>query len=289
MKILIYMVGMLLFWGCDSEPEAPPEPSASDCSMRGSECADGFTCVMGEGGGYSCLLSSEVGGAEPGGDEPSAGMGYEINGVQFRMRGIPAGDGVASFLMAETEVTQELYEAVMGSNPSDFTGDDQRPVETVSWEDAIVFCNTLSGLLGLTPVYQGTDNDATMNENANGFRLPFESEWEWAARGGQNFTYAGSDNLDDVGWYDGNSGDTTHPVGRKQANGYGLFDLSGNVWEWTNDDYDNPGVYRSGAGGRVLRGGSWYYYAGDCELSDRGRSSPGSRNGILGLRLSRSL
>ena len=147
------------------------------------------------------------------------------------MREIPAGNGVASFLMAETEVTQELYEAVMGSNPSYFTGDDQRPVETVSWQDAIVFCNTLSGLLGLTPVYQGTDNDATMNENANGFRLPFEGEWEWVARGGQNFTYAGSDDLDNLGWYDGNSGDTTHPVGQKQANGYGLFDLTGNVWE----------------------------------------------------------
>jgi formylglycine-generating enzyme required for sulfatase activity len=204
------------------------------------------------------------------------------------MREIPAGDGVASFLMAETEVTQELYEAVMGSNPSDFTGDDQRPVEKVSWEDAIVFCNTLSGLLGLTPVYQGTDNNATMNESANGFRLPFESEWEWAARGGQNFTYAGSDNLDDVGWYDGNSGGMTHPVGQKQANGYGLFDLSGNVWEWTNDDYDNPGVYRSGAGGRVIRGGGWRYGADYCELSRRHWYSPDYRVS-LGLRFSRSL
>ncbi len=205
------------------------------------------------------------------------------------MREIPAGDGVASFLMAETEVTQELYEAVMGRNPSNFTGDDQRPVEKVSWEDALVFCNTLSGLFGLTPVYQGTDNDATMNENANGFRLPFESEWEWAARGGQNFTYAGSDNLDDVGWYNGNSGSTTHPVGQKQANGYELFDLSGNVWEWTNDDYDTPGEYRPGAGRRVIRGGGWDFSALSCRVAIRGRSAPDNRSLSLGLRLSRSV
>ena len=214
---------------------------------------------------------------------------YEANGVQFRMREIPAGGGVASFLMAETEVTQELYEAVMGSNPSQFTGDDQRPVEQVSWEDAIVFCNTLSGLLGLTPVYQGTDNDATMDESGNGFRLPFESEWEWAARGGQNFTYAGSENLDDVGWYDDNSGGTTHPVGQKKANGYGLFDLSGNIFEWCNDDYENPGHYRPGAGQRVRRGGGWDFSARFCHVAFRFRSAPFSRSYILGLRLSRSL
>ena len=111
MKILIYMVGMLLFFGCD--------PSGGDPS------------------GFAPLPMAPL---------PMA-VDYEASGVQFRMREIPAGDGVASFLMAETEVTQELYEAVMGSNPSYFTGDDQRPVERVSWEDAIVFCNTLSGLL----------------------------------------------------------------------------------------------------------------------------------------------
>ena len=225
----------------------------------------------------------------PDGVIPSDGSGiYEVYGVEFRMGEIPAGDGVASFLMGETEVTQELYEAVMGECPSDFTGD-QRPVENVSWEDAIVFCNTLSRLLGLTPVYQGTDNNATMDESANGFRLPFENEWEWAARGGQNFTYAGSDNLDDVGWYTGNSGDTTHPVGQKQANGYGLFDLSGNVKEWTNDDYYNPGEYRPGAVRRPFRGGSWIISAAYCSVSYRINSSPGGRNNTLGFRFARSI
>ena len=204
------------------------------------------------------------------------------------MRKIPAGTGVASFLMAETEVTQELYEAVMGRNPSNFKGS-QRPVEKVSWEDAIVFCNNLSALLGLTPVYQGTDNNAKMDKSANGFRLPFENEWEWAARGGQNFTYAGSDDLDEVGWCRGNSGGMTHPVGQKQANGYGLFDLSGNVSEWTNDDYDNPGSYRPRVGQRVIRGGCWGDGAGLCLVAYRYGYSPGNRFSYLGLRLSRSV
>jgi len=205
------------------------------------------------------------------------------------MREIPAGDGVASFLMAETEVPQELYHVVMGSNPSMFTGNDQRPVDRVSWEDAIVFCNTLSGLLGLTPVYQGTDNNATMNENANGFRLPFESEWEWAARGGQNFTYAGSDNLDDVGWCDASTLNSTHPVAQKQANGYGLFDLTGNVWEWTNDDDHNPGSYIPGADYRAHRGGGWNNRADYCTVSGRRNYSADDRSYDLGFRFARSV
>ena len=225
----------------------------------------------------------------PSGGYPTQAVDYEVNGVQFRMREIPAGDEVSSFFIAETEVTQELYQAVMGNNPSEFTGNDQRPVETVSWEDAIVFCNTLSGFLGLTPVYQETDNEVTMDETANGIRLPFESEWKRAARGGQNFRYAGSDNLDDVGWYRGNSGDTTHPVGQKQANGYGLFDLFGNVWELTNDDYGNLGrPFRLGSSQRVVRGGGWYYSTDYCHFEGRCWYAPDYRNNNLGVRLSRS-
>ena len=175
-----------------------------------------------------------------------------------------------------------------GKSPSEFKGDNL-PVETVSWEDGVAFCNALSKKIGLNPAYRGTDNDCQLIEGANGFRLPFEAEWEWAAKGGQRFKYAGSDNLDEVGWYRGNSGRKTHSVGQLKANGYGLYDMSGNVWEWCADDYSNPGQHRPGASRRAYRGGSWDLLAGNCEVSFRYYGSPDLRNFYLGLRLSRSL
>ena len=141
----------------------------------------------------------------------------------------------------------------------------------------------------MTPAYEGSDNNARFNEGANGFRLPFEAEWEFAARGGQSFKYAGSDNLDEVGWYRVNSGRSTHDVAQLKPNGYGLYDMSGNVWEWCVDDYRNLGQYRPGAGWRVYRGGSWSVSAGSCTMAFRGNNPPGGRNNSLGLRLSRSV
>ena len=195
--------------------------------------------------------------------------------------------------MLNTEVTQLLYTSIMGSNPSEFKGDN-KPVEMVSWFDAIYFCNKLSEKFGLTPVYEvdGKTNvstwkytphqgkrlvgEITMNSTANGFRLPTEEEWEYAAKGGQSYRYSGSDNLDEVAWYSHNSGYRTHPVGQKKSNGYGLYDMSGNVMEWCQNWYDlyssasqsNP-LGRASARGHVLRGGSWRDDSRDCRVSSR--------------------
>ena len=182
--------------------------------------------------------------------------------------------------MGVTEVTQVQYASVMGENPSRFKGADL-PVECVSWYDAIYFCNKLSLAAGVAPVYavdgetdvakwnytphrgQRIGGSISQDEGAVGFRLPAEAEWELAARGGQNFRYAGGDDLDEVGWYLSNSGGKTHPVAQKKANGYGLYDMSGNVWEWCWNPYGND--LRQ----RYYRGGSWYYGSNYSSMDNR--------------------
>lgn len=216
----------------------------------------------------------------------------KLNSIRSRMVSIP-GKG---YLMQNTEVTHKLYTSVMGSNPSYYKGDNN-PVENVSWYDAIYFCNKLSEKLGLTPVYavDGKTNVATWNYTphngdsirgkvtqntiANGFRLPTVEEWQYAAKGGQNYTYSGSDNLDEVGWYSENSGNRTHPVAQKKANGYGLYDMSGNVteWCWDVDSYYDFCRYDCGGG--------FSSSDNDCEVS--GRSNGGAKYyfGTLGFRI----
>ena len=177
---------------------------------------------------------------------------------------------VSDFMIGETPVTQELWQAVMGSNPSDFTGDMQRPVECVSWDDCQAFIRKLNQLTG------------------QNFRLPSEAEWEYAARGGnrsKGCKYAGSNDVDTVAWYNGNSNRTTHPVKTKQPNELGIYDMSGNVWEWCQDkwcdDYNSP----RDSGYRVLRGGSWSRNARFVRVSYRNLISPGNRYNADGLRL----
>ena len=183
------------------------------------------------------------------------------------------------YYMGMYEVPQALWEAVMGSNPSEYKGDNL-PVEMVSWNDCQEFISKLNSLTGRK------------------FRLPTEAEWEYAARGGKRsrgYQYSGNSNISDVAWYDGNSGSKPHPVGTKQANELGIYDMSGNVYEWCSDWYGsyssssqtNPTGADSGSG-RVVRGGSWYDFAWGCRLSYRGSITPFYRGNDLGLRLALS-
>jgi len=215
---------------------------------------------------------------------------------------------VSSFRMSQHEITGDQYAAVMGvTDPSYFVSVSNNPVEQVSWYDAVEFCNKLSTLDLLTPVYTitgrtlATDDPitsatVTANWSANGYRLPTEAEWQFAARGGNNsnnYTYAGSDTINDVAWYTSNSGSTTNPVGGQAANELGLYDMSGNVWEWNWDWYDfyyptEPQTdYRGAASGsyRVLRGGSWRSSASSCTEADhRNNFSPDYRHDHIGFR-----
>lgn len=184
---------------------------------------------------------------------------------------------LSDYYIGETEVTQELWQAVMGNNPSLLKGNLQRPVEQVSWNDCQEFIKKLNQLTGKT------------------FRLPTEAEWEYAARGGnksRGYKYAGSNTLDDVAWYDGRSFGTTYPVKQKQANELGLYDMSGNVWEWCQDWYgdylSSPQTNPAGPSDgdcRVLRGGSWHSLTWYCRVSIRLNFTPTNRCSNLGFRL----
>ena len=197
---------------------------------------------------------------------------------------------LSGYSIGETEVTQELWQAVMGYNPSDFTDDPQRPVDYVSWDDCQLFISKLNEMTGMA------------------FRLPTEAEWEFAARGGnrsKGYKYAGSDNVDDVAWYEVNAynvgmddpGFGPHAVKTKAPNELGLYDMSGNVMEWCQDYYalysnetQTDPVGPSSGYGRATRGGSWGGAATSCRVSYRGAgTAPSSRGHYRGFRLAQTI
>ena len=206
------------------------------------------------------------------------------------------------FYISKYEITQQQYKAVMGNNPSEFKGDNL-PVEQVSWYDALNFCNALSQSEGLTPCYTINGTKVTSDFEANGYRLPTEAEWEYAAKAGTKtdfysgkLTYSGNSpidpNLDKIAWYSANSSNATHPVGQKAPNAFALYDMSGNVWEWCWDryaeypsketkDYQGPeiGTYR------VYRGGGWRNLAWYCRSTNRDRNYLDDKNNSLGFRV----
>ncbi len=217
--------------------------------------------------------------------------GFDLpnNGGRLELIAVPGGTLVMEgghrvnlkpFLLGKYPVTQRQYQAVMGKNPSLFKGDLERPMENVNWPDAIAFCQKLSQFLGET------------------IELPSETQWEWAARGAtqsKGYTYAGSNNLDEVGWYTDNSGNTTHPVGQKKPNELGIYDMSGNIREWCMDNWTvnanelpkdgTPLTIGGDSSRRAVRGGSWSYSSDYCRCLQRNRYDRSNRYYDRGFRV----
>jgi formylglycine-generating enzyme required for sulfatase activity/class 3 adenylate cyclase len=233
----------------------------------------------------------------------SSGLDKEM---QSRMVPVPAGEFLLgddqtgrvqvkipqSFLIDKYPLTQGIYERVMNTNPSHFKGND-RPVETVSWRDALAFCNTLTLLFGLDPVYDISGEEVTIDLRKNGYRLPNEAEWEYACLGGNDQERYGP--IDRIAWYNKNSESQTQPVGRMDPNSFGLFDMLGNVCEWCNDRYEqrHSPSHNIGYMGppsspeHVARGGSWKNLSNNISSKSRFRWQPMIREDTLGFRVVR--
>jgi len=200
----------------------------------------------------------------------------------------------ANFYMGITEVSQKEFEALMGFNPSEFPGE-SLPVENVTWYDAAMFCNKLSEKEGVEAYYTFTDVEKTgdaitaanldENKQSKGYRLPTKDEWRYAAAGGAKsagYKYSGSNTPGEVAWYKDNSEGKTHTIATKKANELGLFDMSGNVWEWTNTEsrFDGSRV-------KAFMGGAWAESESNIEVKSDNYDKPENRNKYTGFRVAR--
>jgi formylglycine-generating enzyme required for sulfatase activity len=192
---------------------------------------------------------------------------------------------IQPFLLSKYPVTQDLYFEITRESPSIFKGN-KKPVEMVSWRDAVNFCNTLSNKARLKPCYSLSNDseEIAFESSANGYRLPSEAEWEYACKAGTTAIRYGD--IDDIAWYKENSNGKTNDVGTKKPNAWGLYDMLGNVWEWCSDIYDET-VYGSY---RIFRGGGWNDEDRGCLATNRRRSHPASfKIDDLGFRIARNL
>ena len=289
-------------------PKPQPQPTSPlppDVGHEGSKTKKGLWIGLGAAAVVAIVFALTINkgdrNAEPMTSDVSVGLAETKNGVDIEMVPVEGGTftmgctneqgddcwddekpahsvTLSGFYMGKYEVTQAQWKAVMGSNPSRFKGDNL-PVENVSWDDVQAFIRKLNQLTGKR------------------YRLPTEAEWEYAARGGnqsRGYKYAGGNDISSVAWYDGNSGERTHPVGKKRPNELGLYDMSGNVWEWCSDWYDedyygnspqnNPQGPASGSF-RVGRGGSWGHIAIGCRSAYRDDDALDYRSDALGFRL----
>jgi formylglycine-generating enzyme required for sulfatase activity len=282
----------------DTASDSDPDTNAgSDTGAAASTCVEGESAPNADApADYTAVGVIEMIGI------PSGSFCMGSDEIHSAAKPIHAVTLTRPFWLGRTEVSQAQYEAVTGETPSYHAACDTCPVEWVTWHDATIFANALSAAAGLDPCYEVDGSDlleflAGDPYACTGYRLPTEAEWEYAGRAGEAVQYAGSNDADNAGWTSSNSGGITHDVAGLTANAWGLYDMTGNVWEYTNDWYDADYCASSPSSDPVggspgsqiaVRGGAWETDAEFARVAVRARSSSESLLNILGFRLART-